>query len=140
MFKATIIYTDYNGTERQEEHFFNLNRAEAIKWQNSVDGGLDNKINEMLDNSDPKIFDIFEQLIEISYGKKTSDGKYFEKEDVNGRPYYKEFKRSAAYEKFMMDLMDADKAAAFFNGVVPRLTDKERAAVDKIENEFKGRE
>lgn len=39
MYKKTITYTDYNGVERKEDFYFNLNRAELTKLELSKDGG-----------------------------------------------------------------------------------------------------
>ena len=41
MLKRTIKFTDYNGVERTEEHYFNLTKAEVAEMQMTVSGGLD---------------------------------------------------------------------------------------------------
>ena len=40
MLKKTITYTDYDGRERTEDFYFNLNKAELTEMELSVKGGL----------------------------------------------------------------------------------------------------
>ena len=40
MVKKTITYTDYDGTERTEDFYFNLSEAEITEMQLSVEGGM----------------------------------------------------------------------------------------------------
>lgn len=40
MLKKTITYTDYNGNERKEDFYFNLNKAEIMRMEMSTRGGL----------------------------------------------------------------------------------------------------
>lgn len=46
MLKKTVTYTDYNGVERTEDFYFNLSKAEVTEMELSVDGGL----AQMLEN------------------------------------------------------------------------------------------
>ena len=46
MLKETITYTDYNGVERTEDHYFNLSKAELTEMELSAHGGY----GEMLKN------------------------------------------------------------------------------------------
>lgn len=39
MLKKTIAYTDYNGTTRKEDFYFNLTQAEVTELEVSVEGG-----------------------------------------------------------------------------------------------------
>ena len=40
MLKKTITYKDYNGTERTEDFYFNLTKAEVMEMEMSTSGGL----------------------------------------------------------------------------------------------------
>lgn len=116
MIKETITYTDYNGNERKRDCYFNLNKAEIMKMEMSTAGGLAERIQRVVDAQDqPSIIQIFEDLIQNSYGVKTPDGGFVKrKEDLE------EFISSAAYPELFMKLAtDADAAARFVNGVVP---------------------
>ena len=77
MIKKVIKYTDYNGTERTMEAYFNLNKAEIMKMEMSTAGGLAEKINKIVEAQDaPSIIAVFEDLIQRSYGVKTPDGGF----------------------------------------------------------------
>ena len=40
MHKETITYVDFNGTERTEDHYFNLSKTEITELEVSMPGGL----------------------------------------------------------------------------------------------------
>lgn len=117
MLKKTIKYTDYNGNERQEDFYFNLNKAELTEMQLSVNGGLDVMLKTIIDaNDQPTIMKVFKDLIMKSYGIKHIDGVQFEKsEEISRR-----FTQTEAYNVLFMELCtDAKAAAAFVKGVIP---------------------
>lgn len=126
MIKKTIPYTDYNGNERTEDHYFNLTKAEITKMELSIKGGLAEMIKRIVDAQDtPAIIEVFEDLIKRSYGVKTPDGRGFVKrpEDLEA------FMATEAYSQLFMELAtDADAAAAFVNGIVPADMAKQIAA------------
>ena len=117
MIKKTITYSDYNGTERTEDFYFNLTKAEITKMELSIKGGLAEMIKRIVDAQDtPAIIDVFEDLIKRAYGVKTPDGRGFIKkaEDLES------FMATEAYSQLFMELAtNADAAAAFVNGIVP---------------------
>ena len=117
MIKKTITYTDYNGTERKEDFYFNLSKAEIMKMEMSTAGGLAEMINRVVAAQDQTaIIAIFEDLICKAYGVKTPDGKGFtkKKEDLEA------FMATPAYSELFMELAtNADAASAFVNGIVP---------------------
>lgn len=119
MLKRTITFTDYNGNERTEDHYFNLNQSEVIKWlTTSGDYTLD-KVLERLstERNGKKIMEIFENLIKLSYGKKSLDGRKFEKNDEIWNDFY----QTEAYSSLFTELVtDAKKAAEFVNKIIPR--------------------
>lgn len=113
-----IKYTDYNGVEREEEFYFNLNKAELTKWL-SRQGAytIDAVLKKMIETENVRdMVDEFEFLILESYGEKSLDGKTFIKnEELKNR-----FKNSEAYSNLFMELVgDAQKAAEFFNKIMP---------------------
>jgi hypothetical protein len=117
MIKKTITYSDFNGTERTEDFYFNLTKAEITKMELSIKGGLAEMIQRIVAAQDtPAIIEVFEDLIKRSYGVKTPDGRGFVKkaEDLEA------FMSTEAYSQLFMELAtDADAAAKFVNGVVP---------------------
>lgn len=117
MIKKTITYTDYNGVERTEDFYFNLNKAELMKMEMSTTGGMAEMIQRVVAAQDaPAIIAIFEDLIQRSYGVKTPDGRGF----IKSRSDLEAFMSTEAYSILFMELAtDADKAAEFVNGIVP---------------------
>lgn len=111
-----ITYTDFNGVERTETHYFNLSRSELIKMQSGTKGGYKEMLERAIDAQDEQeLSKIFEDLIDKSYGIKTPDGRGFRKSPE----ILAEFKATGAYDELFIQLLDADKAAEFFNGVIP---------------------
>lgn len=117
MLKKTITYTDYNGTERTEDFYFNLTKAEIMEMELSTSGGLAESIQRIIDAKDaPAIIAIFKDLVLKAYGEKSPDGKRFIKSDEIATA----FSQTEAYSNLFMELAtDADAAAKFVNGVVP---------------------
>lgn len=122
MLKKTIKYTDYNGTEREEDHYFNLTKAEVMEMEMSTSGGLAEMIQNVVQAQDaPAIIKIFKDLILKAYGEKSLDGKYFLKVNDAGVPLSIAFSQTEAYSQLFMELAtDADKAAEFVNGIIPQ--------------------
>lgn len=117
MLKKHVEYIDYNGNERKEDHYFNLNKAEIMEMELSTSGGLAEMIQQVVASQDsPKIVKIFKDLVLRSYGQKSLDGKRFIKNDQ----LREEFEQTEAYSIIFMELAtDADAAAKFVNGIVP---------------------
>lgn len=117
MLKKTITYTDYNGEERTEDFYFNLTRAEVMEMEMSVNGGIAEMIQRVVAAKDgATIINIFKDVIKRSYGKKSLDGRKFEKNEE----IWNEFERTEAYSILFMELAtNADEAAKFVEGIVP---------------------
>ena len=126
MIKETITYTDYNGTERKEDFYFNLTKAEIMEMEMSTKGGLAEMIQRIVAAQDqPAIIKIFKDLITKAYGVKSPDGKRFIKNDE----VLEEFVQTEAFSQLFMKLAtDADAAAKFVNGIVPADMAKQMAA------------
>lgn len=117
MLKKTINYTDYNGMERKEDFYFNLNKAEVAEMELSTEGGLAEMIQKIVSSKDtPSIVKIFKDLILKAYGEKTPDGKRF----VKSKELSDAFAQTEAYSELFMELAtDAETASAFVNGIMP---------------------
>ena len=64
MLKKTITYTDYDGNERTEDHWFNLSKAECMEMELSTNGGMENLIKRIISEQDnEKIVKIFKDII-----------------------------------------------------------------------------
>ena len=117
MLKKTIKYKDYDGNEREEDFYFNLKKSELLELQVGTPGGLSQYIQKLVSEQDmPKLMDLFKKIIKCAYGVKSADGRRFEKSDE----LYKEFEETEAYSELFMEIsQDSNKAAAFFNGIIP---------------------
>ena len=118
MLKKTITYTDYNGTERTEDFYFNLTKAEILDMEMSEAGGLTAKLNKIIESKDNREFmKHFKYIIHRAYGEKSDDGRRFVKSDEISTG----FEQTEAYEELFMELFsDATKAAEFVNGIIPQ--------------------
>lgn len=129
MIKRDIKYTDYNDIEQTETFYFNFTKLEVAETELEL-GGIEETMNRLTETSDIKAaYHLFKDLLLSAYGRKTPDGKHFEKEDENGRPLAKQLENSPALGELIIDLMaDVNDAAAFFRGMLPK--DAQRAAME----------
>lgn len=120
MLKKTIKFTDYEGVEREEDFFFNLNKAELMELQLSTEGGLEKRIQKIVATQNSKeIIEIFKGIIIAAYGVKSDDGKRF----IKSQEVKDAFIESEAYSELFMELAtDADAATKFIQGIVPKDT------------------
>ena len=118
MLKKTITYTDYNDVERTEDFYFNLSKAEILEMELSTEGGLQRMIEKIVAAQDmPALSKYFKQIILMSYGEKSPDGKRFIKNDK----LREEFSQTEAFSQLYVDLATDDQMAAdFVNGIIPR--------------------
>ena len=118
MLKKTVTYIDFDGNERTEDFFFNLTEQELAETELSTEGGLGNFINKAVAaKSQVELIELFKKLILAAYGVKSADGRRFVKNDA----VREDFMSTPAFSDIYMELVqDADKARAFFNGIVPK--------------------
>lgn len=117
MLKKTFTYIDYNGNERTEDHYFNLTKAEALELEMSTSGGFVEMINRIVAAQDaPTIMAAFKDFVRKAYGKKSPDGRRFEKSPE----IWADFEQTEAYSMLFIELAtDAEKASEFVNAVFP---------------------
>ena len=117
MLKKTITYTDYNGTERTEDFYFNLSKAEIMEMELGTTGGLAEMIKKIVAAQDaPAIIKVFKDLILKAYGEKSPDGKRF----IKSEELSTAFSQTDAYSQLFMKLAtNAEEAAKFVNSIVP---------------------
>ena len=118
MYKKTIKYTDYNGINREEDCYFNLNESELVDLNLEFGGNLQTFVERVSKAKDQKeIIRLFKELIIASYGIKSDDGRRF----MKGEDITKAFKETNAYNELFMLLATNEKEAAnFINGIVPQ--------------------
>lgn len=127
MLKKTVTYIDFDGNERTEDFFFNLTEQEIAEMELSTEGGLCNFINKAVAaKSQVELIELFKKLILAAYGVKSADGRRFVKNDA----VREDFMSTQAFSDIYMELVqDADKASAFFNGIVPKEKNKAPVAL-----------
>lgn len=132
MYKTTVTYTDFEGLERTEDLYFNLTTTELVKLENSMLGGLQKRIENMMQRHDvPTIMQTMEDVIRMSYGVKSPDGRKFIKNDE----VYEDFLQSGAYDAFYMSVVtDAEKGSEFINGIIPADLREKVAQLEKDYN------
>lgn len=125
MLKKSITYVDYNGNERKEDFYFNLTKAEVMEMEMSTNGGMAEMIKQIVASQDTAaIVKIFKDIVLKAYGVKSLDGKRFIKNDE----IRDEFAQTEAYSNLFMELAtDADAAAKFVNGIMPKEATEQKA-------------
>ena len=117
MLKKTINYVDYNGVERKEDFYFNLTKAEVTEMEISVDGGLSQMIEQLVNAKDNKqIIALFKEIILKAYGEKSADGRRF----IKSKEISEAFSQTEAYSELFVELaLNEDEAAKFIKGILP---------------------
>lgn len=119
MLKKSIDFEDYNGEKVTKDFYFNLNKAEIIKW-GTTDGNysLVDKLESLFKaNKGRQIMEIFDELIRLSYGEVSLDGMRF----VKSEEILNSFIQTEAYSVLFMELVtDAKKAADFIKAIIPK--------------------
>ena len=83
MLKKTMTTVDFGGTERTEDYYFNLTRAEIMEMELTTEGGLVQMINRITAaQSQLELAKLFKQIICKSYGVLSPDGRKFIKNDA----------------------------------------------------------
>jgi hypothetical protein len=115
--KKRITYEDFNGEEVTEELYFNLSKAELVELELSRPGGMQEHLQKIVESEDGKaIITEFKELILMSYGQRSEDGKRF----VKTQAMRDDFASTEAYSQLFFELCtDAEKAAEFVNGIIP---------------------
>lgn len=132
MYKKIIKYTDYNGVEREEPFYFNLNKAELVKWEGSTVGGMRAMYDKIIRTKDQEqLIKLFETIIQRAYGEKSDDGRRF----MKSPEILANFVCTEAYSNLFMELASNDLAASeFMNGIMPAdLLDEAKKAQERGE-------
>lgn len=120
MFKYTIKYKDFLGNDQEDTLRFNISESEMYDLaQNNPKFNVDYLRYIMENASTVDIVDVIREIIVLSYGELSEDGKKFRKSNEMGI----EFLQSAAFDALFNELVygDADSnfATEFMIGVFP---------------------
>lgn len=116
MIKKIIKYTDYNGQQRKETAYFNMNKLEVLKLTAKLGMDIDQYAKKLAESEDmPKMLQFIEDIILASYGEKSEDGRTFEK----SKEKTAKFENSNAFaELFEQLLLNPQQTAQFASGIV----------------------
>ena len=131
MLTKPITYTDYDGVERTENFMFNLTKAEIAELNLTTEGGLQAAVQKIIDSRDvPEITKWFKRIIMMSYGEKSADGRRF----IKSEELTENFLQTEAYSELFMELISDDNAAAaFVNGIIPKVDKSNIPALKLVE-------
>ena len=117
MIKKTVEYTDFNDMERKDDLYFHMTEPELIKLSVSKEGGFERYIDKMIQSNNMKeVVAILEEVIQLTYGVKTDDGRFEKSPEI-----LQKFLSSEAYNVVFMEIaQNATTAADFINGVIPK--------------------
>lgn len=132
MLKKQIKYTDYNGTERDENFWFNLSKAELMDMDLMTPGGFNGMVMKIIAAQDaPSLVTLFKDIIFKAYGEKSADGKRF----IKSKELSTAFSQTEAYSNLYMELVTNTEAAIeFINGIVPKDLAEEAAKQQATES------
>lgn len=125
MLKKKITFEDFDGETRTEEYYFNFTEAEVQRYnvEHSNDGLIEYLREVILTKNAKAMMAFIDEIITISYGVKSEDGKRFIKDPDKTR----EFTQTEAYSNLYMELMTTENAITdFLIGCMPKkLVNKE---------------
>lgn len=118
MYTISQEYEDFLGNQRKEDFRFNLTKSEILKFYASENGDVRTILIKMLQQQDSsKMMELMGQLIDISYGEISPDGRRFDKspEILNN------FKATNAYSDIYTELStNPEKFKKFLLGIMPK--------------------
>lgn len=119
MLKKTITTVDFGGTERTEDYYFNLTKAEIMEMQLCTDGGFVETVKKIVEAKNQlELTRLFKKIICASYGVLSPDGRKF----VKNQQVLDDFMATQAYSDLYIELLSGDGKAAedFVNGILPK--------------------
>lgn len=121
MLKKTITYDGYNGEKKTKDFYFHMNQVEFAKLNGEVPGGLEARLNEIIqDRDDNAMLLMIDLLVSRSFGKFDEDDE-FTKIDKNGRPLYEKFVNTDAYDKLIIELISGENNITnFLKAIMPK--------------------
>lgn len=142
MLHKKITFTNYDGVEETVDAYFNLTKTECVdlNLEYEEDGGLVGRLKKLIADSEggeirqkPAV-DFVKLMIEKSYGIRPKDNpSLFLKEDDDGKPLFKKFKQTAAYDKYVYALLTGEESLdEFAENVMPAMSDEQKAAAQKM--------
>lgn len=147
MLKKVIAYTGYDDMPHEKTAYFNLTKTEFLdldrEFKEKYGTGLYETYKTIYSEEKDlvskgeiphRMLSFIRLLIERAYGvRPVDDPDDFVKEDENGQPYWKKFKRSAAYDAYVTELISGEEAInEFYEHALPKFSEAQRAEAEKL--------
>ena len=117
-----ITYTTFDGVEVTENFYFNMTKAELMVMMlehESKTSNFEKDMRTIAESGDGKIImPAFKNIIAMSYGERSDDGKYFHKSDEIS----KAFEGHAAYDVLLSEMLEdpEKRMAEFIDSIMPQ--------------------
>lgn len=143
MFRYVDVYKDFNGTERKETVYFDLNQSEIIGLEIDSEKGLSEYLQEISDAKNAKeMMRFFTNTLYKAYGEKSADGRRF----VKSKELSDAFTQTVIYQDIYAELLtNAEFASKFINSIMPDMgaladkinknADKNKMMMEKIQSD-----
>lgn len=132
MLKRDITFEDFDGEERTETFYFNITKTELMELEVSRREGMKVFLENIVKAENNKeLLAQFKNIVLMSYGEKSEDGKRF----IKSEELSIGFTQMPAFDALFMELTtDEDAAATFISGILPKgLTDEATNVIAKME-------
>lgn len=118
MLKKTITFDDLDGNPVTQDFYFNLTPQELAEMEFSVEGGMIGLLERIVEEKNSKvILDMFKEILSKAYGVRGADNIQF----IKAPELWIHFTQTDAFSKLFLEMMsDANYAAEFFNGLMPK--------------------
>jgi hypothetical protein len=119
LLRKVIRYTNFNDEEVEEEFYFHLTKAELVEFQLSVNDeqGMYGHIERIVaEENRPELIKLFKELLQMSYGKRSEDGRRFTKNEK----ILEDFVSTGAYSAALIEILSStENAIEFYRGILP---------------------
>ncbi len=128
MYKQIVTYTDFDGSKKTENFYFNLTKAELTDMQMTSGGELMTRLqsvadavgsSELSDKQQAEVYTLFKEIILKAYGEKVTDERGITR-FKKSKTLSDDFSTTEAFsEMFMGFIANPDTAVDFINSVIP---------------------
>lgn len=127
MYVKKMKYEDFDGNMREETFYFHLSQTAIMRLELKYEGGFSAYATRLVEGQNSnELLKLMEDLIKVSYGVKSLDGKQFIQADTD-ESVYNNFKNCPAYSDLIFEcLTDDKKMEEFLIGIMPKSVDKDK--------------
>lgn len=137
MFTIQVAYEDLNGKKHNEQLYFHMMVPEwaDLEFNATFDGSMSDYVKDAMQSGEgAKIYTLFKMLVANSYGRRTEDGAFFQKDPK----WTEEFLNRPGWEQFFLWLTDDPKnAQKFWEGIFPAAMQEKVAELEKAQGKTK---